>query len=209
MCPEGSKPLRASTPISSAFIDGFLQDLPTSTELSSSTELDPIYVLGHKRKSGSLDEASSEASGAKKQCQDRLEQAVQACRGRVLRTAEVAVTGSNDYAGVVSVDCRVEPILPGMDPTASRITNRHGGLLPETWKSLTVRVDEHYPDEPPVVIFNSLKGSYAPQADAARSVFETAISATRSPLSLDVIATNWQKSVASVVKVFSRTAGAA
>ena len=209
MCPEGSKPLRASTPISSAFIDGFLQDLPTSTELSSSTELDPVYVLGHKRKSGSLDEASSEASGAKKQCQDRLEQAVQACRGRVLRTAEVAVTGSNDYAGVVSVDCRVEPILPGMDPTASRITNRHGGLLPETWKSLTVRVDEHYPDEPPVVIFNSLKGSYAPQADAARSVFETAISATRSPLSLDVIATNWQKSVASVVKVFSRTAGAA
>ena len=39
--------------------------------------------------------------------------------------------------------------------------------------------------------------------------FETAISATRSPLSLEVVATNWQKSVASVVKVFSRTAGAA
>ena len=171
MCAEDSKPLRASTPISSAFIAGFLQDCPTSTELSSSTELDPVSALGHKRKSGSLDEASSEISGAKKQRRDRLEQAVQACRGRMLRTAEVTMTGSNDYAGVVSVDCRVEPILPGMDLTASRVSNRQGGLLPETWKSLTVRLDESYPEEPPVVIFNSLKGSYAPQADAARSVF--------------------------------------
>ncbi|KAK9848106.1 hypothetical protein WJX84_008002 [Apatococcus fuscideae] len=137
MCPEGPKPLRASTPISSAFIDGFLQDCPTSTELSSSTELDPVSVLGHKRKSGNLDEASSELSSAKKQCRDRLEKAVQACRDRLLRTAEVTMTGSNDYAGIVSIDCRVEPILPGMDLSASRITNRQGALLPETWKSLT------------------------------------------------------------------------
>lgn len=198
-----------STPISSAFIDGFLQDLPTSTELSSSTDLDPASVLGRKRKSGSLDEACSESSGAKKQCQDRLENAVQACRNRMLRVAEVAMTGTTEYDGALGVVCRVEPILPGMDLMASRITNRQGVLLPETWKSLTVRINEHYPEEAPDVIFNSLKGCFAPQADAARSVFETAISATRSELTLDVIASNWQKSVSSVVKVFSRTAGAA
>ncbi len=201
--------MRMSTPISSAFIEGFLQDLPTTTELSSSTDLDPVCVLGQKRKSGGVDEASSDFSGAKKQCLDRLEREIQACRSRMSRVVEVAVTGTQDYGGAVSVECRVEPILPGMDPANSRIANRQGGLLAQTWMSLTVRVDEQYPEEPPVVIFNSLKGSFAPQADAARSVFETAISVTRSSLTLDVIASNWQKSVSSVVKVFSRTAGAA
>ena len=209
MCPDSAKSMRVSTPISSAFIEGFLQDLPTSTELSSSTDLDPVCVLGQKRKSGGLDEASSDLSGAKKQCRDHLEREMHSCRNRMSRIVEVAVTGTQDYGGAVSVECRVEPILPGMDPSASRITNRQGGLVPETWMSLTMRIDEHYPEEPPVVIFNSLKGSFAPQADAARSVFETAISVTRSPLTLDVITSNWQKSVASVVKVFSRTAGAA
>ncbi|KAK9824243.1 hypothetical protein WJX72_008892 [[Myrmecia] bisecta] len=128
-------------------------------------------------------------------------------------TDEVSQVGAS-LAGVMNVQivnigetdsgCLLEVQL---EPPAAQQVQQ---AVPDAWRRLTLRISDRYPEEAPVMVFQSLRpGSAAPQADVARQVFETSISVLQAPLTLHTIADTWRSTLGSVVKGFEAHAAQA